>query len=211
MSGAALDGFDRANASIQAAYPEAVGSGQTVLPCDAGKVCVRIVVKDERFALMQGLAYRLELGGEFTQGSIPSDGIIQMTTRAGAEGSLEVTFGPDDRHRWPLKVADIDPLSLETGAEVGLSNLALLPEQELSEEEALARGLVVLVEAFSHEAGTGFDDKNKALLERVYSARDTAVEDAGGWTASSALAEEQAALRDVLDKPFLPPLKFGID
>jgi hypothetical protein len=170
MSDDSLASFDRAASRIEADVPRTDEPEGTVLPCERGRVRVRVVVKDEHFKVVRGKPYRLLAGDEIFSGTIPEGGVIDhLVKEAANRARLEVTVGPNEKWTWDLKIAAMDPVELDTGMAARLQNLALADKEPATKED-LAAAAVELYDELGVPVGS---EDARAALSRAYSAEDT--------------------------------------
>lgn len=134
----------------------------------ARKVRVRIVVKDWLFGLRKNCRYKLEIGGVPFEGNTGSDALVDhLVPEAATTGTLSVWVDKDsdEPQVWPLELTPMDPLPMETGAEVRLANLGFTDDDDPS-LEALTEEMKAL---FKLPTETTLDSDTIRLLNSLYS------------------------------------------
>lgn len=153
-----------------------------VLPCEKRRMRVRIVLKDDDFAIIKGKKYALVVEGETFEGNSGGAGLIDHRVVEGATtGELSVWLDPSGPPQvWTLQIGALDPLGVDGGAEGRLDNLGL-GEQPDALIWTLKHEVQEFQRLFELERTTAIDGKTTEVLDRVYSARDEPLEGGGRW------------------------------
>jgi hypothetical protein len=92
------------------------------------KTLLRIIVKDENEKPLAGKDYELKIGDLILKGSTNSAGLLEQTVAADVtEGTLKLwrdQSTPGNYLSWILKIGHLDPVTLATGIQGRLNNLA---------------------------------------------------------------------------------------
>jgi hypothetical protein len=172
----ALHSFQRMEAHARS-LPRQEPDAAPIAPCPKKqkKIRLRIVVRDEYYRLCPKRRYVLTVGGEVFQGTTGANALVDHLVQPGATaGELQVWM--DDSYLnarpliWQLKIDDIDPLALDTGAETRLRNLGLTWEAEQSGVPSVRAKLEDFQGAFRLQSEDGtLDGATRSTLDETYS------------------------------------------
>lgn len=157
-------------------------ASKPVLPCEKGKMRVRIVLKDDDFAIIKGKDYKLVVQAETFEGNSGSAGLVDhLVAESATTGELSVWLSPSQPPLiWDLKIGALDPLGVSGGAEGRLDNLGLGEKPE-APIWTLKHEIGEFQRLFELDPTTAIDGKTTAEIERIYSSRDEPLEGSGRW------------------------------
>jgi len=98
-----------------------------VFALDGETTKVRIRVENEEFQPFSGKKYKLEIGDDVVEATVPGDGIIERDIPPDAKKGTLTVWLVDDTSKpgfmWNLKIGHLDPVEENTGVQARLKNL----------------------------------------------------------------------------------------
>ena len=163
------------------AMDQAADSGSTsdlpvddpVVPCQKNKKRrLRIVLRDVDFSLLTNKDYELTVAGVAKRANTGPEGIIdELIPENTTEAELAVWMDDDPESGpvvWDLTVTDLDPISMESGAETRLDNLAVGWDPGDSKARSEMEDFQAAVDV---SASGELDSATRAKLSDVYSTK----------------------------------------
>lgn len=174
-------------ASMDATASEAPDRpASTVQSCPyAGKVRLRIALRDESFGVHANQRYLLQVGGETFRGVTSAKGLIDhLIPKGSTEARLQVWPSATEGTRpleWKLALGKLLPVSTLAGAQARLANLGFACELDGASGPKTRAALESFQAQFELEQTGTLDPETQQRLEEVYRQPKAVAEPRGQW------------------------------